>query len=506
MSVSYIHINRHKLIFIKVIVLTAFFTVFSTKIWSQTQSNTEQLFYELSWNPKSDLLKVDLKYSSQKDSTVFTYGAPAYGDHKEIFKILGNIHAATGDSIRIIENERKIVLYHSDKNVHKLHYEIDGKLIVGLKKVRANELFRPVINAGSLYVPGYNLFLNTEEKEYKQLSFVWKDISEDMPYFLSTSPKAKPCQVQSISQDSIDKVLAVMGRDLLITTHYVYGIPYYLIGSKRDTVNNLQLQTEPFFKRFFPSTRDFWKDYKDEYYFICLLPFFNEVPSGETGFSLGKGFVMKYSGPLETKKRILAHETSHTYIGVKLTMLQTGMENNWFNEGFNDYAAIYNLVKSGIMSKAEFVEFVNDKNLKAHYTSPVNSVSGTTIEKNFWTDINYQVLNYQRGFIYAFYLDNKIRLASDGQKNIRDFLLAFFNQAKETGFKKQTLADFIRAASKFVPEQEISSDVGEYLINGKPIDFHDKKLIDVFVIEYVDNIPVLRLSDAADLKNIYNWK
>ena len=219
---------------------------------------------------------------------------------------------------------------------------------------------------------------------------------------------------------------------------------------------------------------------------------------------------MKYSGKFDdNKKRVLAHETSHSWIGNGMQIGNDEFDNQWFGEGFNDYVMLINMVKSGISGKDSFLSYVNKDNLLAHYSSPAKSVPNDSIAAKFWTDKNYQVLPYKRGFIYAFYLDNQIRLASDGKQSIRDFLLVLLKRNKEIKAVNPganlTPDDFIKSVAGFLPEKQVRQEVETYMLKGTPLNFREIKLIDGLNINYHGNIPVLSIRGGIDIEKALSW-
>lgn len=482
--------------------------LFLCMISSAQEKSKDNMDYHLSWDGRSSKLKIDLNYyiDSPKDSTVFIYGDPV-GGQNAIFKVLSNIQVSADDALSVKEDERKIIIRHKSSGWQKLHYEIDGTLVVDSKRALPNELFRPVIAEGSFYIIGYNLFLDTVNRSFKNVSLVWDSRPADMPYFISVSPETEPDQTQIIEFEKRKDVLMVMDTDLIIKKYNVYGSPYYAITSKRDSLTDMQTKIKPYFDNFFPTTRNFWKDYSKEYYYLCILPLFNNVSSTRTGMNLGNGFTMKYTGSFDLlKKEVIAHETSHSWIGHGLKFKSSAMENLWFSEGFNDYIAVYNLAGSGMISSTEFLSYVNDNHLNPHYTSPVNTAPADSIAAHFWKDGKYEKLSYQRGFIYAFYLDNQIRLSSNGKYTIRAFLLDLFNENKGSKRQLLTIDDFAAAASHYLPKEKVASDVKSFMLDGNLIEFAKVKLINEFTIKLINGIPVLEMSEKLNLKTIFTWQ
>jgi predicted metalloprotease with PDZ domain len=480
---------------------------FFLKAQDKSATSPTQLNYHLSWDGKSPILKVSLEYSpATKDSTVFIYGDLNFGGQKEIFNVLQNID--TKDKIKLTTSERKITVYHAGPGLKKISYTINGQLVGNPKRATVDELFRPLITPDILYLVPQFFMINPVGHPAVTASIQWDSFPAGLPYFISTAAGTAPSIKQTIPVNKEQDVLILMGEGLVINNYKVHGIPYYSITSKRDTVNNIKAELEPFFANYFPGLRDFWKDDQAPYYYISILPLLSIDKPWATGYSQKHGFVMRYSGKFDdNKKRVLAHETSHSWIGNNMQIGNDEFDNQWFGEGFNDYVMLINLVKSGIQDKTAFLDYVNKDNLLAHYSSNVKNAPNDSIAAKFWVDKNYQTLPYKRGFIYAFYFDNQIRLASGGKLSIRDFLLALFKRNQQIHAANPaanlTLDDYIAAASKFIPEKQVRNEIETYMIKGKTLDFKTIKLIDGFRIEYQDSIPVLKISETTNLKEIY---
>ncbi len=478
---------------------------------AQDKSIAPQTFlnYHLGWDGKSSILKVSLEYTpATKDSTVFIYGNPNFGGQKEIFKVLQNID--TKDKIRLTPGERKITVYHTDSGLKKISYTINGHLVGNPKRATVDELFRPLITPDFLYLVPLFFMINPVGHAATTAGIQWDSFPAGLPYFISIDAGTAPNIQQTIPLNKELDVLILMGTSLVIKSYYVNGIPYYSITCKRDTINNLKSALKPFFKKYFPGQRNFWKDNGGSYYYISILPLLSIDKPWATGYSQKLGFVMRYSGKFDDeKKRVIAHETSHYWIGNNMQIGNDEFDNQWFGEGFTDYVMLMNLVKSGIEDKTVYLEYINESNFLEHYSSPVKNAPNDSIAAHFWYNKDYQTLPYRRGFIYAFYFDNQIRLASGGKKTIRDFLLALLKRNQEihaiNPAANLTLDDYIAIASKFLPENQVRSEIETYMIKGDPLDFKTIKLIDGFTIDYRDSIPELKISKKINLKKIYAW-
>ena len=470
-----------------------------------------KLEYHLNWDGKSSILKVVLDYTAaSKDSTVFIYGEPNIGGQTEIFKVLRNIKCGSSERIKLNPKERKITVYHVGTRMKQISYEINGQLVGNPKRATVDELFRPLISSKILYLVPHFFMINPIAQHARVVGIQWDTFPQNLPYFISTAAESKASQKQTIAVGKKEDILILMGSDLVINKYRVHGIPYYSITSKSDTINNLKAELDPFFNHYFPDLRDFWKDDQAPYYYLCILPLLSIDKPWATGFGWGNGFIMKYSGKFnDDKKKVLAHETSHAWIGMGMQIGKDEFDNQWFGEGFNDYAMLINLVKSDILNKNAFLEHVNKENFSAHYTSPVKAAPNDSIASKFWTDRNYQLLPYKRGFIYAFYLDNQIRMYTGGTASIRDLLLNLFKINQQIKAKnpdaKLSRENFITAASLYLPKMPVKQEMETYMVKGTPIDFKKVRLMKGFKIEYRDSIPVLKISETVDFKKAVSW-
>lgn len=470
--------------------------------------------YVLSWDGISSKLEVELTYStSQKDSTVFVFGEPDFGGQKDIFKVIKNIRSSAPEKVKIDEKNRQITIYHNGAKKHRLTYDIDGSLPID-KPTRASqtELFRPVITKGILTLVNLQFSLEVTDESNPLVSFRWRKYPENFTYFNSVNPSQKnPSKKIDDYYDKLSqKVYFVMGDNIDVKEYSVMNIPYYCVTMKEDRYgNDLQGNFIPFFESYFPSIHKFWKDTDFPFYFLTVTALQNNQKEiGAGGFGIKNGFVMKLGKKFDTREKyVTAHETSHTWIGFKMMLGNDSFDNQWFGEGFNDYITIINLANSKIYGKEDFLHYLNEETLKPHYESKIKGVHNDSIAAKYWTDYaNYGVLPYKRGCIYAFYLDNQIRLASDGTYTIRNMLLDLYDLRKAK--KKDgvlTVDDFIAVGAKYLDKKKLSEQIKRHMIEGQPVDFSNIKLIPEFTIEMNNDIPKVSLSENADLLKIYQW-
>jgi hypothetical protein len=478
-------------------ILVAFFLLVHIGI-KANQTDSTKMAYTLNWDGRSSAVNVKLIYpASTQDSTVFNFGFRDFGGQTDFFKVIDEIKAAGSDRLKIDPSATKITVYHSARGLHELNYRINGSVDRDSSMAQIyRQLFRPVITEGHLYLTGPFFEMQAEGSKADKISVKFTGLPPNLPSFYSWSPEANPLEESIIPMGESMMILISMGKDQHMEKYSVHGIPYYSLRSGKDTTNDLNSLVKPFFSHYFPALRDFWKDYNAKYYYLYLSPLYYTKKKERGGFARGPGFVMKYNGIVD--KQIIAHETSHNFIR---TLGSNSLAHQWFGEGFTDYVALTTLNKCGMYSDEAFMEQLN-KIFQNHYTSKVNTAPNESISSQYWKDGSYQKLPYSRGAIFAFYLDNQIRLSSQGKHTLRDLLLALMERGKTS--KPLQLDDFIDVAATYLPAKDVRAEVNKYMILGQLIDFKAVNMMPDFKVSFSTGVPVMSLN-GGNLKNFYKW-
>lgn len=83
---------------------------------------------------------------------------------------------------------------------------------------------------------------------------------------------------------------------------------------------------------------------------------------------------------------------------------------------------------------------------------------------NYWDDFEYNRLPYRRGVLFAFYLDNKIKKDSKGEKSLQDLMLEFKKQAINNN-KEVNHKHFLEVANTFL-EKELTPFFNKHIEAG----------------------------------------
>jgi len=145
----------------------------------------------------------------------------------------------------------------------------------------------------------------------------------------------------------------------------------------------------------------------------------------------------------------------------------------WLSEGFTDFYAERTLLKSASWSLEEFVSDLNDM-LLAYDTSAARNLPNARIEKEFWTNNTVQQLSHQRGMLFAYLLDHRIRQASGGRRNLDNVIVHDARRVRRCAGRSQAgpVVNFRRALQSqtgagFAPE------MARYIYKGETIVFPD---------------------------------
>jgi len=470
--------------------------------------------YLLRWDGQSSTVAIELKYEvGTVDSTVFIFGDPSFGGQKDIFSVVKNIRVNKPEVLKIDNSKRQITIYHNGAKRHKIYYDIDGSFNIDKPTTTSQtELFRPVVTKGILTLVNKQFALDVTNESNPLVSFSWHNIPKHFTYFNSIEPSQKnpKNKLTAYFNNLSQKIYFVVGDHIEVKEYNVMEVTYYSVTTTLDKYGNkLQDDLRPFFDSYIPSIHRFWNDTDFPFYFLVVTALQNNYKEiGAGGFGIKNGFVMKLGRKFgEREKYVTAHETAHSWIGIKMMLGEDSFDHQWFGEGFNDYTTIINLANSKIFGKEDFLAYLNDETLRLHYQSKIKGVHNDSIAAKYWTDYaNYGVLPYKRGLIYAFYLDNQIRLASNGKFTLRNMLLDLFQLRKDKlADEILTVEDFVNVSSRYLDRTEVEEQVKRHMIEGEPIDFSKIKLIPEFTIEINNDIPKVNLSAQADLSQIYQW-
>jgi predicted metalloprotease with PDZ domain len=217
------------------------------------------------------------------------------------------------------------------------------------------------------------------------------------------------------------------------------------------------------------SQRAFFNDYDFNNYLISII----EDPSGTDnlasmeGISLYNSFVGYISKGIDLKQYqlLLAHEHLHNWIGEKIHNTEETL-NYWWSEGFTDYYSRILAARDGSLNFNDFFVEVNNI-LGEYYRSPAINLSNSEITDSFWNDQAIYRMPYLRGFIFALYLNCKIK-PLDQQEATDAVLMDFWYNHKTKGFSNKNFITLLKKHNGSV--QNIEQDFYNYIEEGNTIE------------------------------------
>jgi hypothetical protein len=470
------------------------------------QQGNPSIQYKLEY--LTNRIHVEMNFQpSEPDSASFSYGVPAFGGQNDIFSGLQNLEADAPVAISIDSNRRTILFKYAQMKSFRINYDIADTRRGDNTR---NQLFRPIIMPGYIYVHGINLFLSPNFKSADssyRVSIEWKK-KPAFKLFYTFDPDNDGTQVVCTTWDSVAFRLITGADDLEVKKFPAESGDNYLVLRTTGIKASLENEITDFYLHYNAGMREFWNDKRIIKYSLVLQPFMN-VDHFMSGVSFGNGFIGKYNRPdsiaMGERRAVIAHEVGHYYMSDLEAWAGKNNEGQWFNEGFNDYLTYFNLVRSNIMKAGEF-EKVFNKIFNSLYTSSIKNTPNDKIFENFWKLGDYAKLPYWRGEIFAFYLDNQISIATNNKSNLRNLMLDLKKTVKSRSQIMFTNQEFINAVNKYLPGKLFGKKFEDFITSGNPIDFDSPSLLTFYKINTKGKAPVLTITNARKFLTHFQHK
>ncbi|UII25435.1 hypothetical protein LVD15_19320 [Fulvivirga maritima] len=417
----------------KLIKSTLFFLVISLST-AAAQADLDYTF-----DMDANVMHVSLIYKPKsKGSTTFEYGNKYYGGMSDLLKGLIKLQASV--KFEIDSANSTITFIHSTKEPVSIQYDIIDTHTPEQKVV--GEMFRPIITDSYFFSLSHSLFLKPKvyKRAYDKMKMSVKYINEPaFPLFFSFAPELQPEQEVTIS--------LTKGMDALVCGASNLHIEERMTGT---TKNYIVLRTESeesynfnrfmnYFEAFMPSISEFWGNTNEKVYSLIASPFLDIDNHQVSGTAFNNGFHIKYSGDtILANNEVLftvSHEIMHRFTGS--SYLSMSNENQWFNEGFTDYNTWLLLKKSGLITEMDLKNTLSDT-YRELLSNPTNTIANSEILEHFWDNHDYERLPYQRGALFAAYINKQLSLLKDEDKTYQHFMRGLL----ERGLKKRQRVNY----------------------------------------------------------------
>jgi predicted metalloprotease with PDZ domain len=450
-------------------------------------------------------LRVDVKVAIPKGSTQFdfTYLNNSWGQN-DLYRCLDTIISAHRKLIAVkMPAENKISFQGKLPAELKFSYQIKQDFEGEIKHENS---YRPLIQTGFFHLFGHSLFMvpssfQAEGKPF-DMSVKWEGFPDN--YAIHNSFGSQQRQQRFTIQNWGEGTVFV-GGDFRLNAFKVQGKSVVLamrgqwpLFSDEQLKNNLEKTVQ--------TQRAFWNDYSQEYFTVVMLPIYGQCEKIGNRFSGmisvgGTALVNSFSTfctnnvctDLSQFDYLYNHELMHNWLGHTIHTMGEE-EYYWLREGFTDYFCYQSLLKNGFFSPEKYLAEVNGRVFKPHYTNRAREKPNSEINyNNFWSDPDFEKLPYRRGMIYAYYLDGKIKQASNGQSSLRNLMLDMLQMAKKG--KVIDTVDFLELAKKYCGADQ-SESFKTYILEGKLLQPEDFVLPPGLSIAWSEDKTFLKLSKA----------
>jgi predicted metalloprotease with PDZ domain len=225
-----------------------------------------------------------------------------------------------------------------------------------------------------------------------------------------------------------------------------------------------------------------------------------------TGSGIYNGFMIQSTNNVfnswSSMNYIFYHEMMHDWIGGKLRVRYEEL-NYWFSEGFTDYYTFKGRLRSGSLSREEWLSEFNREVWKAHYLNPERNQPNYIIKDAFWENRNIEKIPYRRGALFAFWLDQQLLIQSNGQFSLDDLMRELLSEC-EVNHTEVTDDLFLSYAERHL-DRKIAYFFQKHVIAGVDINWDEFPLQQgIQVTKDTNGIPQLTITgNTTDVFRFY---
>lgn len=354
----------------------------------------------------------------------------------------GQYHPQENMAIISVSNCRKHASLTGDSSVYVIEHTPNAQLTVtytiknALKDSlpAADEVYAQMLTDSYFYFIGSSLWivpLDSSGMHY-DISLQWKGFPAGWSYLNSYGANKVN---QSISASLSDFQNAIyMGGDIRIHKLVINERPLYF--GIRGQWGFSDEKVFEIIKKTVRSQRAYWNDYDVDQYTITLIPmkYHSDAERSINGRGLTNTFVTVGTNTkalvLDDLLYLFNHELMHHWFGHVLKQGEPENAFKWFHEGFTDYFAHIVMLEGGLLDQQEFKRKVNTI-FAAYYSDSTHQLPNEELQEKYWASAEIQKLPYQRGLIFAFYLDESIQFFSKVKSSLKNVIQQMLTEARQ---------------------------------------------------------------------------
>jgi predicted metalloprotease with PDZ domain len=474
-----------------------------------------RLDYQVHYSPQlaAEGLRVQVLVRSARpaDSTYFHFANEVWGEKNLLRCLSGLTGAEPGYRFRVVPDSNRIVVYHPRGREVRFSYRVKQDAAQYTKE----QFNRPYVADTYFHVLGESLFAVPEallktapEDPEMTASIRWLGFPQDFALHNTFTSGATEQTFRGKLWTEFYRSLYVGGDYRLQQFSHQNRAVYLVQRGQWPAYDDARVLAAV--QQALTAQRSFWQDAGPARYTVFLSP---TVSSADTswhgqsmkGAGLYQGFVLQSTNNpynnWDLLRYLLNHEMLHQWIGGQIGAAHEEL-NYWFTEGFTDYYAFKNRLRSGDLTMEQWVQRFNEDVLQRLYRNAERNQPNYLIKDHYWTSSSFGKLPYRRGAVFALWLDHQILRRSNYTRSLDDLMRELLQLCRQPG-QKFTDELFLTVAQRYLRE-DISYEYQKYILGGADLPLCPEDLAEGLTVDNAGKVPVLRLSGpAAALRERY---
>jgi len=421
-------------------------------------------------NSKPSKLNVRLNFQLPGINQVFLSLPAPWGGHTELHKLVNITNIVGAEAYSGNQPHNMILVFPTGGKV-----TIDYELVSGVKGL-PNTLLQsrqPILSKDFIYFFGTGALVYPILPEDAPLDVT---LNWQLPakWHLANSFGVDKSQ-QRFTTTLIDLVTSMyLAGDLrLYSENLSDGKLYLALKGKWRFQDKAMLKT---ISKVVRKQREFFQTGYSKNFLAAVLPV-NSKASIMAGLGLHNSFALLITKKFGIDKNMISlieHEMLHNWNSAELFAYDGKNQETkyWFTEGFTDYFANLLALRSGLITLQEYIALYNDI-IAAYYLSPVKRMPNSAIGSQIWQDYAVLKLPYQRGNIYAHYLNAEIKNSSANKYNFDLVFKSLINSAIEQ--QKITFDDFHTTVKTYLRNYSVKQ-FDSWILAGDELALHPDAL------------------------------
>jgi predicted metalloprotease with PDZ domain len=373
---------------------------------------------------------------------------------------------------RVVNDSSSYLIEHKPNASLTIKYIVENALKDSLPTF--NEVYAQMLTNKYFYLLGNYVWAIPQDSSgaLYNISLQWKDFPADWSYLSSHSGNGANQKFRVSLADLQNAVY--MGGDFRIYKEVINGKPLYL--GVRSQWSFSDEQVFDLVRKTVRAQRAYWNDYDVDYYTVGLLPVKFADPNERS--MDGRGFANTFvtagtnSNALKIGDLVFLynHELMHHWFGHVLNQAEPENAFKWFHEGFTDYFAHAAMLDEGLFDQQEFKQRINAV-FAAYYNDSTHQWTNEKLEKDYWSSPAMKILPYQRGLLFAFYLNESINTHTKGKSSLKQVVQQLLAEAKvnKKPFSVNRFLQLLQQATG----QDYTPQLERFITNGTFISLDD---------------------------------